>query len=123
MRYILLVLAQNWIVYVYYNIVNIQTCVGLVPALILRKEHMMRRRRSGRDHLSDIFYNTGDMRQRTVDESFGYSREFTDMTRQEMLEGERLQRKHRLEKEQQQNQIYPSCDINDRPNNLPNTRF
>lgn len=86
----------------------------------------MRRRRSGRDHLSDIFYNTGDMSERTVNESFGFSREFTDATNQEMLEEERLQRKHRLEKEQRMDQAhqYPSCDINDRPplgTNRPDT--
>ncbi|MEJ8801081.1 hypothetical protein [Pontibacter sp. H249] len=75
----------------------------------------MRRRRSGRDHLSDIFYTTGDMRERTVDESFGFSRGFTDAVSQEMLEEERIARKHRLEKEQKNNQKYPSCDINDRP--------
>ena len=53
----------------------------------------MRRRRSGRDHLSDIFYTTGDMSERTVDESFEHSRHYTDVVTQTMLEGERLEQK------------------------------
>jgi hypothetical protein len=76
----------------------------------------MRRRRSGRGHLSDLFYNTGDMNERTINDSFGFSREFADKTRQEMLSEERIEMKHKREEEQRiQDSKYPSCKITDRP--------
>jgi hypothetical protein len=77
----------------------------------------MRRRRSGRGHLSDLFYNTGDMNERTVNDSFGFSREFTDRTSQEMLSEERIEMKHKKEEEEQRikDSKYPSCKVTDRP--------
>lgn len=61
--------------------------------------------------------NTWNYTLRTVGDSLGFTREFTDSISQEMMDDERIARKHRLEKEQrhEQDQIYPSCDLNDRP--------
>lgn len=72
-------------------------------------------RRNRRRHITDLFYNTGDLNERTVDESFTFSREFTNTINQEMLEEERIMRKHEQEQQQQQGQVYPSCDLRDRP--------
>jgi hypothetical protein len=72
-------------------------------------------RRRGRGHLSDIFYNTGDFNERTVGEGFGFTRQFSDSVRQEMLEEERLKMKHDKEDALRREQQYPQCDINDRP--------
>lgn len=75
----------------------------------------MRSRRSGRDHLSDIFYNVGDMNLSPLDDRFGFSREFTDATYDRMLREERLERDHRMEEERRMEAQYPSCRITDRP--------
>lgn len=72
-------------------------------------------RRPRRSSMSGMFYNTGDLSERTVDESLGFTREFTDRTNQEMLTEERLEKKHELERKQQQGNPYPSCDLNDKP--------
>ncbi|MBC5992840.1 hypothetical protein [Pontibacter cellulosilyticus] len=75
----------------------------------------MRYRRSGRDHLSDIFYNVGDMNLGSVDDRLGFTREFTDATQDRMLRDERLEREHRMEEERRREAQYPSCRITDRP--------
>ena len=75
----------------------------------------MRHRRSGRDHLSDIFYTVGDMNLSPADEIFGFSRGFTDATQDRMLREERLEREHRMEEERRREAQYPSCRITDRP--------
>lgn len=73
----------------------------------------MKRHRGGRDHLSDIFYTTGDMDIVHGGSSFGVPAEdpHDKMIRQERLNKEH----HREEKEQRGGLEYPSCDINDRP--------
>ncbi|PRY10668.1 hypothetical protein CLV24_11387 [Pontibacter ummariensis] len=57
-------------------------------------------RRRGRNFLSDLFYNTGDLNERTVDDSFGFSRQFADTVTEGMLEDERIKRA-RLKREQE----------------------
>lgn len=72
---------------------------------------MRRHRRSSIGSISDTWnYNLS-----SVDDSLGFTREFTDAVSQEMLDEERILRKHRLEKQQNQNIIYPSCDLSNRP--------
>lgn len=69
-------------------------------------------RRRGRRSLSDLFYNTGDMYERTVDESFGFSRQFADTVTEGMLEEERIKNK-RLKRDQEKaarNQALQSGD-------------
>ncbi|WP_299755946.1 hypothetical protein [uncultured Pontibacter sp.] len=72
---------------------------------------MKRHRRSSTGSISDTWnYNLS-----SVDDSLGFTRQFTDAVNQEMLDEERILRKHRLEKQQNQSIVYPSCDLNDRP--------
>jgi hypothetical protein len=75
---------------------------------------MRRPRRGSITGISD----TWNYRLRTVDDSFGFTRDFTDKVNQEMLDEERIEMKHRKEEAQRQEPIYPSCDLSDRPNNL-----
>lgn len=72
-------------------------------------------RRNRRGHLRDLFFNTGDLNERTVDESTRISRDYANSLQEPLLEEERLRLKK--EEEQMRGQIYPSCDINDRPLN------
>ncbi|WP_242920917.1 hypothetical protein [Pontibacter liquoris] len=75
----------------------------------------MRSRRSGRNHLRDIFFNTGDEHEKTVNESFDYSREFIDVVNQEMLDDERVERKHKQEETLRNEITYPSCLLSEKP--------
>ena len=61
--------------------------------------------------------NTWNLTLSTVGDSLGFTREFTDSVNQGMMDDERIARKHRLEREHQQDldQIYPSCRLDDRP--------
>ncbi|MCX2738407.1 hypothetical protein [Pontibacter anaerobius] len=74
---------------------------------------MRRHRRNEGLGISDTWNYT----LRTVGDSLGFTREFTDSVNQEMMDEERIARKHRLEKEhrQDQDQTYPSCSLDDRP--------
>lgn len=75
-------------------------------------------RRNRRGHLRDLFFNTGDLNERTVDESTRISRDYTNSLQEQMLEEERLKMKHKNEEDQMRGPNYPSCDLNDRPQNL-----
>ncbi|MBC5774171.1 hypothetical protein H8S95_08865 [Pontibacter sp. KCTC 32443] len=56
----------------------------------------MRRRRL--NSLSGLFFNTGERREVTVDDSFGFSRQFADTINEGMMEDERLEHKREREK-------------------------
>ncbi|AKD03077.1 hypothetical protein POKO110462_09810 [Pontibacter korlensis] len=51
----------------------------------------------------------------SINDSLGFTRYFTNTVNQELLDEERILRKHRLEKEQAQGFVYPSCSLDDRP--------
>lgn len=53
----------------------------------------MRRRRES--FLSGLFFNTGNYNLPTVNDSFGYSRQFIDTVNQEMLAEERIEMEHK----------------------------
>ncbi|WP_276497681.1 hypothetical protein [Pontibacter litorisediminis] len=73
---------------------------------------MKRHRRTSTGSISD----TWNYSLSTVGESLGFTRSFTDALNQEMLDEERVLRKHRLEKEQAaQQEPYPSCSMDERP--------
>lgn len=73
------------------------------------------RRNSGPGWISD----TWNYSQRSVEDSFGFTRGFTDAINQGMLDEERLEKKHQKEEEQKrEEQIYPSCSLSDRPKPL-----
>lgn len=72
---------------------------------------MRRHRRNTGLEISD----TWNYSLRTVDNSLGFTREFTDATNQEMMDEERIARKHRLEREHRQEPVYPSCSLDERP--------
>lgn len=55
-------------------------------------------RRNRRRPLDGIFYNTGDMNERTVDESINVSRSYAESLQEPMFEEERI--KHKKEEEE-----------------------
>ncbi|WP_147383296.1 hypothetical protein [Pontibacter oryzae] len=76
---------------------------------------MKRHRRSSTGSISDTWnYDLS-----SADDSLGATKGFTDGVSQELLDEERILRKHRLDKQQQQNQTYPSCDLSERPTGYP----
>jgi hypothetical protein len=54
-------------------------------------------RRHRRSYLSGLFFNTGNYDLRSVDDTFGFTRQFADAINQEMMDDERLDRKHKQE--------------------------
>ena len=48
----------------------------------------MRRRRL--NPLSGLFFNTGDRHEATIDESFGFSRQYADTVSEGLMEDERI---------------------------------
>jgi hypothetical protein len=54
-------------------------------------------RRHRRSYLSGLFFNTGNYDLRSVDDTFGFTRQFADAINQEMMDDERLERKHKQE--------------------------
>ncbi|MEJ8757892.1 hypothetical protein WG947_12835 [Pontibacter sp. H259] len=61
--------------------------------------------------LSGLFFNTGDRHEQTIDESFGFSRQYRDTVSEGLMEGERLENKkealHRQEEEQKRQMNNP----------------
>ncbi|WP_266203930.1 hypothetical protein [Pontibacter kalidii] len=74
---------------------------------------MRRHRRYGGLGISDTWNYTLS----AISDSLGFTRDYTDRVSPEMIDNERIARKHRLEREQKQDeeQTYPSCPLNDRP--------
>ncbi|TPE44892.1 hypothetical protein [Pontibacter mangrovi] len=72
---------------------------------------MRRHRRRSTGEISDTWNYTLS----SVDDSMGFTRDFTDALNQEMMDEERILRKHRLEKEHRHDPEYPSCNLDDRP--------
>lgn len=79
---------------------------------------MVRHRRTSTGTVSDTWnYSLNSM-----SESLGFTKEYTSALRQGMLDEERILRKHRLEKEHEaQGPVYPSCNLEDRPDTSPLT--
>ena len=75
-------------------------------------------RRSRRDYNSGLISDTWNYHLRTVEDSFGFSREFTNALNQEMLDGERIEREHIKRAEQGEEPLYPSCDLSDKPKDI-----
>jgi len=75
-------------------------------------------RRIRRDYNAGLVSNTWNYNLRTVGDSLGFTKDFTNAVNQEMLDEERIQMKHEKEEEQRQEQTYPSCDLSDKPLDL-----
>lgn len=77
---------------------------------------MRRHRRNAGLGISDTWNYTLS----EVGDSLGFTREYTDRVSPEMIDNERIARKHRLEREHRQDeeQLYPSCPLSSRPENL-----
>ena len=86
----------------------------------------MRRRRL--NPLSGLFFNTGDRHEATIDESFGFSRQYADTVSEGLMEDERIAHKkeemHRQEEEQKRqmhNPVHKPVQNNmHKPDQLPN---
>lgn len=75
-------------------------------------------RRHRRRESPGLISDTWNYSQRTVDDSFGFTRSFTDTVKQEMLDEERIEMKHKKEEEQREEQLYPSCSLTDKPDTV-----
>lgn len=79
-------------------------------------------RRSRLMPLSGLFFNTGDRREKTVDESFTHTRHYADTINEGMMESDRLEHKKQEEqKKQVQNQASqnPELKSNHGPGQAP----
>lgn len=72
-------------------------------------------RRHRRRESPGLISDTWNYSQRTVDDSLGFARGFTDTINQEMLDEERIEMKRKKEQEQREEQIYPGCSLTDKP--------
>jgi hypothetical protein len=75
-------------------------------------------RRPRRSYGTGLISDTWNYNLRTTDDSFDFTRKFTDTVSQEMLDEERIEKKHKTQEEQRQEPLYPSCDLSDRPKEL-----
>jgi hypothetical protein len=65
------------------------------PLLKQKGVYAMRRHRRG--YLSGLFFNTGNYDVRSEENNLEFTRQFSDAINQEMMDDERLERKHRQE--------------------------
>ena len=75
----------------------------------------MKRRRSS--YLSGLFFNTGNYNERTVDQSFAYTRQFADVTNERLLDDERIENKRKQEEQLKKDE--PTNKPNDSQADLP----
>ena len=75
-------------------------------------------RRNRRDYNPGLISNTWNYNLRTVEDSLGFTKDFTNAVNKEMLDEERIEMEHKRRAERGEEPLYPSCDLADKPKDV-----